>query len=35
VIMKIFTTYANYYRAGKARATFSAVSQGELAPTQH
>jgi len=35
VIMKIFTTYANYYRAGKARATFSQVSQGELAPPQH
>jgi hypothetical protein len=35
VIMKIFTTYANYYRAGKARATFSKVCQGELASPQH
>ena len=35
VIMKILTTYANYYRAGKARATFVKVAQGELAPPQH
>ena len=35
VLLKIFSTYANYYRAGKARATFAMVARGELAPTQH
>jgi hypothetical protein len=35
IVMKIFTTYANYYRAGKARATFAKVSQAEHTPPQH